>query len=240
MEKLLICIPVVCNAVVFSECLEQILYKRNIHIIIQDNNASEDVKERLEHYRQYPQVEVWVKDKNQYVVPAWNDFIEHFLVQKKWDRLIILNSDLTLNKFWWDKCQTIWSINPEYVIIPNVINDKTKMYEEVGSEYSAVINIPDGKGIPGVFVTLNRNQAQTVYPLPPCLKIWYSDTWIMELVAAADFPISIFEGLLAFHHVSTSIHRVPEALQVIEEDKIAFEETVKPALEAIIKLFKNN
>lgn len=239
MEKFLICIPVIVNSVVFDECMQQILYKRDVHILIIDNNAEETVKERLKFYKQYPQVTVWHNKINEYVVRPWQTFIDYFLDHDKWDRLIILNSDLTLSVKWWDICQKIWELYPDEILIPNIIDDKTKMYDNFEHQEFNSIIISEGKGIPGVFITLNKKQAELISPLPSELKIWFSDTWVFELLSAAGYKISLETTFLAFHHTSTSIHRVPEALEVIEEDKIAWKNIVEPKMQEKIKQLKN-
>jgi len=160
--NLLICVPVIRNAVVFDEMMNQVMYKRNVTVIILDNNASEDVKEKIQHYMQYPQIKVWVNMENEFVVKPWNRFIKYFL-DSDFDRLIIMNSDLTLNKNWADVCNKLFDSNPEYTLTPKISDDKRLMFETI-LPTNKIHVVTDGVGIPGVFITLSKDQAQCVYP----------------------------------------------------------------------------
>jgi GT2 family glycosyltransferase len=239
--RLLVCIPVVVNGVVLAECLEQIIHKRHIHVLILDNGATEDVKEVLTKYKEYPQVEVWTQEKNVFVNFAWNMFIQHFLVNdEKHDRLIIMNSDLTLNNDWWEVCKNTWEVRPSAVLTPNVIDDKTQMFSPIKNKVLEDLKyVHDGKGIPGVFITLSRKQAKLVFPLPANrIKIWFGDTIIFETLAAAGYPIYVVKDLLAFHHTSTTVNEISGIHEIIEQDKKEWEESVKLELEEKIKKLK--
>lgn len=238
MEKLLICLPVVKNPDVLAECVAQIMYKREIHLIILLNGADQDVKDLLYGtYAQYSQILIWENKENVFVTAAWNRFMEHFLMNEPYNRIIIINSDLTLQKNWDQILRLAWEECPDYVITPNVINDKTQMYEDIiiQNEGHFVVDNP-----PGIFITLDREQCELVYPIPSEIRVWFNDTWIMGLLKAVNTPMIMVSNLLAFHHVSTSVNSIGGIHEVIEEDKIAWTTIVKPRMEDKIKQIKND
>lgn len=235
--NILICIPVVKNGVVLRECVDQILYKRNVHILILDNGADPDVKEALYHYDQYPQVTIWHNSINKFVTEPWNTFLDHF-IKSEYDRLIIMNSDITLNKEWWDVCIGLFKELPGLTIVPTISDDKRLMYEKVKKKHH-IERIPENKGIPGIFITFSKLHAKAIYPIPSDIKVWFGDAFIYELLYACNYSAYIASDLLCFHHTSTNVNSIEGIHKIIEEDKIAWNTKVKAELEKRIEKLKN-
>lgn len=236
MEKFLIFIPVVKNPDVLKECLNAIMYKRNVDIIILLNGADEDIKQLVNiHYRQYPQIMIWENLTNEYVNKPWNQAIKFFLDHHEWDRLIIMNNDLTCQLDWDLVCREIWKYNLDYILIPTISNDKTKMYEHI----PIVPMIGEYLENPaGVFITLNHKQAQLVYPIPEDLRVWFGDSYIFQLLRADGYTIARPYNLLAFHHTSMHVKSIEGILEIIEQDKITWQDAVEPILQEKIKQIK--
>lgn len=236
MEKWLIFIPVVKNQHVLSEAVDQILWKRDIHLIILLNGADKEVCDTVyEKYAIYPQVTVWNQDVNSFVTNAWNSAINHFLNSPEYDRLFIMNSDLTLQCDWDLILRMIWEEYPNIILTPKVIDDKTKMYEHIQVN---ITKLSYSNNPAGIFIALNKKMAELVYPIPSEIRIWFNDSYLYQLLEASGYEIMIPDNLLAFHHVSTTIHRVEGALEIIEQDKIAWRDIVEPMLQEKIKQIK--
>jgi hypothetical protein len=234
--RLLITIPCLTNGVVLRECVEQVLHKRGITLLLLDNGATDDVKEAIQFYSQYPQVIVKSNPENVFVNPAWNFFIE-FFIAGDYDRLLILNSDLTMNVNWFNKALFIWEfIGADYIIVPTISNDKTKMFEEP-SPGNQIKVIPH-TGVAGVFITLTKDQAKTVYPIPREIKVWFGDTWIYTILGELGVIFVTTANILAFHHTSTSITSTDGIREIIEQDKLEWHDVVYPLMQEKIKHLK--
>lgn len=238
MEKWLIFIPVVKNHHVLIEAVEQVLHKRGIHLIILLNGADQEVIDAVhERYIEYPQVTLWQNDVNCYVTGAWNMAIGHFLAFRAWDRLFIMNSDITLNKSWDLVLREIWKHAPDLIITPNIIDDKTLMYQPVDIEDGKLTELDNPAG---VFITLTKKQAELISPIPSEIRIWFNDAYIHSILKAAGYRIVMPSNFLGYHHVSTTIHRVENALEIIEEDKAMWRDIVEPLMQEKIKQLKDD
>lgn len=238
MEKWLFFIPVLKNSDVLKECVNQIMYKRNVDIIILLNGADDDVKELVYGtYSQYPQFMIWENKENVYVTSAWNQAIKFFKDHHEWDRLFILNSDLTLQVDFDKVCREVWEYNPDYVLTPKVLNDKTKMYDHIPIIPGIMTKVDNPAGI---FITLNHKQAEIVYPIYEEVRVWFNDFIIYSLLKAAGYEIYTPSTLLAFHHDSTHVKSLNGILDIIEEDKVNFKTIVEPLLQERIKQLKTN
>lgn len=215
--RILVCIPVVKNVHVLDECLKQVLGKENVDVMILLNGADADVVEYCEKYDFVDGIIIAHNKTNEYVTAAWNYFMWKFLNLRHWDRLIIMNSDLTLCDDWDVKVRSMWSIEPNYVIVPVVVDDKNLVYNSTSSS----CQIKDTPNPPGIFITLTRSQVEQVYPIPEEIKIWFNDNWIYAILNAYGNRIITPDYLLAFHHTSTHVKN-QWALDIIEEDKKAW------------------
>jgi hypothetical protein len=88
--------------------------------------------------------------------------------------------------------------------VPYTVHDKQMMYTDVPMKAKRTL-VHKGEGIPGIFITLSREQAKAVYPIPEEIKVWFGDSYLYPLLDASGYSISISHDLLAFHHTSMSI-----------------------------------
>lgn len=235
-ERILVCIPCIVNPHVIKECVQSILYKPDVHIILLDNGADQDVKDLLSEYAKYENVNVWQNHQNEYVTKAWNLFMNYFLQSELWDRLIIMNSDLVMQKEWDRIIRTLWRDSPDLILSPNVVEDKTKLYDSLSSNNHKEVR--DAPNPPGIFITLNKRQTSLVHPIPEEIKIWFNDGWIYKILNSLSYYAVTPLNLIAFHHTSESIKRVPEAREIIEQDKIAWRDIVEPKMQEKINQLK--
>ena len=236
MEKWLICIPVVKNPDVLRECLDQIMHKRGVHITVLLNGADQDVKNFAKPLSDYLQITIAENSENVYVTKAWNLFLNLFINSDEYDRLIILNSDLSMQFDWARILRLVWEENPEYVVTPNVIHDKLDIFKHIPIEVGEISTVDNP---PGIFITFNKEMAKAVYPIPEQIRVWFNDSYIYAILKALNYPIVTVSNLMCFHHVSTSVNSIAGIHEVIEQDKIAWKEIVEPKLQEKIKQLKN-
>lgn len=232
MEKILICIPVVKNPDVLKECLDQVMHKHNVHILILLNGADQNVKNYVHSLNDYPQIAVLENSENVFVTAAWNLFLKLFIESNEYQRLIIMNSDLSMQYNWDRILRLLWEENPDYVVTPNIIHDKLQIFQYIPIVLEGTFII---KNPPGIFITLDREMAKAVYPIPKEIRVWFNDTYIYAILKALKYPIVMLGNLLAFHHVSTSVNSISGVHEIIEQDKIAWKEIVEPMLNEKIK-----
>lgn len=237
--KILVCIPVLYNGVVLEECLSHLVNRPNVDILVLDNGADADVKLVLHDFQMLHGIKVWHNSTNEFVNRPWNDFINHFLDSTEYDHLCIMNSDLYLQEDWADILQKRWTVDPDEVLSPHIIDDKTMMEKPIGREPAKADVLETGP--PGVFITLNRMQAKLVYPLPfDIVKIWFGDTYIYDLLRADGYHVLAPINFLAFHHWSTTLERLPLRDKLLEQDKQAWETLGKERLQQTIQKLKQH
>jgi len=235
-ERILICIPCIVNPHVIKECVQSILYKPNVHIILLDNGADQDVKDLLLGYAKYGNVNVWQNNQNEYVNKPWNVFMKYFMNSELWDRLIIMNSDLVMHMNWDIILNMLWKEGPDLIMVPTLLDDKTEMFRSTIRKKE----MKESPNPPGIFITLNKRQCELVYPIPEeKIKVWFGDGWIYAILNAMGYKVFTPRSLKAFHHTSESVNRVPGVKEIIEEDKIAWRDAVEQIMKERIQQLKN-
>lgn len=201
--KILVAIPFLCGGLSSKETLDSI---KGTDVFALNNGADKEVVDVLDQYQFHKRVDL---PDNIYVNPAWNIFIKYFL-DSYYDRLIIMNNDLTMGEGWKEVCEKHWETNPHDVVLPDLTEDKELRSGKV-----------DG-GTPGVFITMNRKQAGMVYPIPDYVKVWFGDEWIFKILRSK-YDTIILHGLKAKHYGSTSI-KTPDIHYQISVDKIRWKQ----------------
>lgn len=222
-SRILVGIPVVTGAHHCKAAIDSV--KGGADVLIIDNGADQEVKVMLDGYAEDDRIHVETNPKNIYVNPAWNQILEYFLKWGRYERLIIMNSDLSMGYLWDLVCSAQWSKDEDAILVP-VINPKEYIYPAPYLLPATLVK----EGTPGVFITLNRKQAKIVHPIPDTLKIWFGDNFIYEVLRGCGYETVIPPNLIATTQWSQTIKRIPEAAAIIEQDKIEWlkcEEKVK-------------
>lgn len=235
--RILIAIPIIINPVVAKEAIEQVINKVDVTVLLCNNGGGHVIDSLFADYRHKENVIIWKKDHNVYVNPIWNEFIAYFINSNQYDRLIIMNSDLTLQNDWDEILRNRWKTNPSEIIVPDVTDDKRKVYLPIYTYFDGYTQVYSNT--PGIFITLNKSQARVVYPIPEECKIWFGDTWIFTILIEGDQKIVIPYNFIAFHHHSTSVQKVPGIHAMIELDKIAWENSMQDKMINKIKKLKD-
>lgn len=195
--KILVGIPCLFGAAHTKESIDSVINEAAVLLI--DNGAEKSVKDVISKYNCH---KIHNKD-NLFVNPAWNQIISFFL-NSDYDSLVIMNSDLIMNKGWSD---VLKSVEEDIIAVPNM---------GAAAQDSEVYS-----GTPGVFIHLNKTQARIIYPITSCIKVWYGDNWVYEILRSLGYKTVVYHKLIATHYHSGSqnVSRVKGISEIIEEDK---------------------
>lgn len=203
-----------------KEAIDSIIDKEDVDVLIIDNGADASVKAMLEEYKDRLNLAIIQNPENIYVNPAWNQILEFFIKRPIYDYLLIMNSDLVLHKDWEDVLDKYLSRYPEIIPIPIISDDRNILKREIELkfDYTQVY-----EGTPGVLIILNKTHAQSIYPIPETIKVWFGDNWIYEGLRKLNYSTIVLNNLLSFHSGSQTVERVKGVSQIIEQDKIEWE-----------------
>jgi GT2 family glycosyltransferase len=193
--KILVAIPVISGAEHTKMAIDSVVGEADVLVI--DNNADDLTK--LVLLREH--IAVIENDKNEYVNFAWNQSIYYFL-ESDYDTLIIMNSDLIMQPGWSKK------LDQSQICIP--------------TDGSHIEDVVVTEGTPGVFIHLNREMAEIVFPIPDdYIKIWWGDYFTYEVLRRLGYQTVVKAGLIANHYNggSQSVNIVPDKESIIEQDK---------------------
>lgn len=229
-NDILVAIPVLTGSDHCKAAIDSVFPKEGVQILIADNGAEESVKEMLKVYTAQP---IYFErfHQNIFVNPVWNTFLKTFL-SSSYERLVIMNSDLLMQSQWVEVVNNRWTINPDEILLP--VMDELRDINPAVSNAQVVI-----EGTPGVFITLNRKQAEMVYPIPEDIKIWFGDLWIFTILRELGYQTVIPENLLAKHFWSSTVSRLPGISELIEHDKIQWADVVEPLMRQRIQFLKD-
>ena len=177
--KFLVSIPMLYAAQCCKETLNSFVGLDNVDILIGDNGADIDVKLVISEFENSKNIFIIREPENIYVNPIWNKFIKYFIDNPQYDYLIIVNSDLPIQRDFAKVLENRLSINPDEIPIPTLNTDKNILTQTVD------INIQEAQvvdsGTAGVFIVISRKLANIVYPIPPEIKVWFGDNWIYDI-----------------------------------------------------------
>lgn len=197
--------------------IESVARTYDVDLLLIDNGAEKSVKDLIKTYEAAPDVFVISNPENVYVNPAWNQIINFFLLNDKYDYLVIMNSDLILQKDWKKVMDFYFKVYPDVIPLPVIGSDSTVYDKEIELvfEHHEVF-----KGTPGVLIVINRKHAKIVYPIPDYIKVWFGDNWIFEILRSLKYRTIVIQNLLAYHAWSQNVNKVEGIHEIIEQDKI--------------------
>jgi hypothetical protein len=215
--RYLVGIPCLYGAEHCKEAIESVVHEPNVDVLLIDNGAEQRVKELFTRYQAKKNVTIIRNEVNIYVNPAWNQIISHFL-KSNYDYLLIMNSDLILQKDWNKVLDYYFSEYPNIIPIPTIGNDSKMGEVSLNFDYIEVSG-----GTPGVLIILNKKHAELIYPIPETLKVWFGDNWIYEGLRKLGYKTLVLKNLLSYHSWSYTVSRVKGISEIIEQDKIEWE-----------------
>ncbi len=231
--KILVSIPCLYGAEYVRESINSIAYEKNVDVLLIDNGADAGTKFVIHSFFNNENVEVIENETNLYVNKAWQQSIDYFL-KSEHSHLIIMNSDLFMQPNWSEVVFNRLKINPNESIIPNIIDDKNFEFIPKSLEVSEAKIVTSGT--PGVFIMLNKKQAEKVSELPfDICRIWFGDEWIYTILRSTGDETIVPSNLYSYHLWSATLNQVPRIHELIEEDKQRWEEIGKPEMFKKIK-----
>ncbi len=229
-NDILVAIPVLTGPDHCKAAIDSVFQKEGVQVLILDNGSDASVKEMLKQYTSQP-ICFERFPQNIFVNPVWNVAMRIFL-NSSYERLIIMNSDLIMQDRWSEVVRNRWAVNPHEILLP-VMDELREVDVAVSNRQVAT------EGTPGVFITLNKKQAEMVYPIPEDIKVWFGDLWVFTILRELGYQTVIPENLLAKHFWSSTVSRLPGISEIIEEDKIQWAEVVEPLMRQRIQFLKD-
>lgn len=209
-----------------TECIESVVYKDNVDVLLIDNNAETALKHTINTYeKRLNNVFVIRNDVNMYVNYGMNQVMYNFLTRPEYDYCILLNSDVVMHPDWDIVLRNRLAVDPNESTMPTMIDDKHFSNVNITTEYQEGTVITGG--VNGAFTVLNRKQVEVVYPIPESIRIWYGDNFWYSIVRGMGHFTRRAPNLLGYHCASQNVSRVPEAGEIIEQDKIAWANSVE-------------
>lgn len=221
--RYLIGIPCLYGATHTRMSIESVSDIEGVDLLLIDNGAEQSVKDIINEFAPHPNVTVIHNDKNIYVNPAWNQILEHFLTsENNYDYVLIMNSDLGLNKNWVNVLDEYLTRVPYAIPYPVVTDDPENLTKEVNSVPSETELTG---GVPGVLIVLHKKHARKVYPIPDVIKVWFGDNWIFLKLRNTGYKIFQLDNFLAYnyHNGSQNVNLVEGIKEIIENDKQEWE-----------------
>lgn len=218
--KYLVGIPCLYGAGHTKKAIESVAGKANVDIVLIDNGAEPAVKSLLGVYECRDNVTVIRNEENIFVNPAWNQIIKHFIDHPEYDYLLIMNSDLILQKDWNLLLDLYFENYPDIIPLPVILNDSTVhgMNINLTLQHEQVF-----EGTPGVLIILNKKHVKIVYPIPSYIKVWFGDNWIFDILRVVGYQTVIAKNLLSYHAWSQNVSKVEGIHDIIENDKSEWE-----------------
>lgn len=218
--KILVVIPCLYGVDHTREAIESVINKPDVDLLLIDNGAEKGVKDLITNYISgHVNIFRATFEHNIYVNPAWQYGITVFLNSAQYTHLIIMNSDLIMQRDWDLVLRKRWAINSDEICIPVIGN--AKHMDRVNPEISPAQLVHEGT--PGVFITLSRKQVEIINPLPSECLVWFGDQWIYEILRECGYQTVIPSNLISYHYWSQNVQKVAGISEIIEEDKRQWE-----------------
>ncbi len=239
--KILCSIPCLFGPIHTKEAIDSVYGKESVDVLLIDNGAEESIKNLFPNY---PSTHIISNPQNVFVNPAWQQIIDYFLQHEEYSHLIIMNSDLVMQKNWSEVVINRLEENPDEICIPKIIEDKFFMTRDnMGIFRTLDIDTKPSEcqivteGTPGVFIVMNRKQVNIISPLPTECKIWFGDQFIYTILRSLGYTTVIPDNLLSYHYWSQNVQKVQGISEMIEEDKVNWTNVAEPKMKKIIKEF---
>lgn len=203
--KILSIVPVLYDPTWTKLCLKHI----KDDLIVIDNGSPDEVKKVIEPYDKI------VNEKNIYVNPVWNQAMRIF-IESDYDLLALVSSDVVLMHNWKKFVLNAWE--EKTIILPNVIDAKPEnlVLDFIMDKERTLID-----EFAGIFLLLDRQMVNIVYPIPETIKIWFGDNWINNKLKEKGYKSYVYKYFYCVHGHSRSVSGLQNiGKNIIEQDKI--------------------
>ncbi len=234
--KILVSIPCLFNGAMCNEAIASVAEKEFVSVLLIDNGSDEDVKEVINKWSKLPNVYVINNPQNVYVNKAWGQAVDFFVNNIEYSHLIIMNSDLVMHSKWDRVLINRLAENINEITIPKVIDDKFFNGNDIDMSVSESEKVYSGTA--GIFIVLSRKLVELINPIPTECLVWFGDQYIYTVLRSLGYETVIPNNLLCYHAHSQTVSRVPGISEIIERDKIAWNEIVEPRMLDLIEKLK--
>lgn len=209
--NLLVGVPVFRVVDLTRKCLISLL-EFPAEVLVVDNNADPDIKLLLNN-ELANKVHIIHNEENMYCNGGWNQILQYG-IERGYDVVGLGSSDVILHPGWYNAIRER-AKHPKEVWLPRVGDGPTKFdYEDVEEVRG---------GLAGFFTFMPIEAAKIVYPIPSTIRHWFGDQYMFEKLRREGWNTVIINDMRAYHQQSAITLRVPEAYNVIEQDKVAWE-----------------
>ena len=198
---ILVGVPCYKDGPMVDRCLRSLREPR-VQILVVDHGSAPDVKQVLDGRGIVIRNEV-----NRYVNPAWNQMMEWFLREVRYDLLVLANSDLVMTAGWSAKLRAHCAVNRQEQVIFGKIDRQRSM---------------------GAFFAMTRGAVRAAFPIPDDILIYGGDDFIFEVNRRVGFSESVVDDLTMFHAVSGTISKSPELWEIGHRDNARWHHHVLP------------
>lgn len=236
--------PCMRNAEATEASIKSII-SANVDLLLIDNGADESVKTVIRKYdTENMNVFVLRHDINIYVHGAWNEALKWFLttdeytIAEKYDIICIANNDFVLQYQWAEALQSNLDKYPNDIMICTNVNSLHELTIPVNVDE---VNCYDATSVAGIFIILNRKQAELIYPIPEKIKIWYGDNWIYDILRGTGSRTIVVDNIKGYHYNggSQTVSTVSGIAEIIEQDKVAWKNIIRPKMIEYIEKMNN-
>lgn len=158
--------------------------------------------------------------------PAWNQLLAAALAEHP-TMIVLANNDIKVAPGWLDPIVRELAKNDQRYFLPNgdLHNDDTLDDDaRAGAEKFAGQTLP-GRG--GWCIFFPPEAVKAFMPIPDALKLWYGDDYIHEVLKRKGYRCESVMDSFVLHYLSKTVEVVPNKVQIVEQDRIAFEAIMK-------------
>lgn len=190
-----------------------------VAIIVIDNGSTEPGIQ--EYYQSVLGLVVHRNRENEGVSVAWNQGLRIALGLEA-GAICLSNNDVEAERSIFTAVDRALSENPKSYTLPYMpckLDDLRKR----GHEYAAA---GLGKYLPGRAgwcMFFPRAAVTEFYPVPECLKLWYSDDYIHDVLRVHGWQPLVAKGAIMWHYGSLSLFSYPGYVERIAKDREAYE-----------------
>lgn len=186
-------------------------------IILIDNGSIDNIYSLIQ---KYPELNInYVRNKeNLGVNPAWNQGIQ----LAKYELITILNNDIIINRFFFEKIKEAMNDNKVGIVIPETVLDKERVKLASIGQQVKVTNITTG--LQGWAFTIRREIIEKAGLIPEKYKFWFGDNYLFNQTSKAGYLVQKMNNNYIYHYGSITLQKVAKSREIQEERRLYAEQ----------------
>lgn len=202
---ILIGVPCYKDGPMVARCLAS-LAEPGVQLLLVDNGSAADVKHAI-----FRKGIVIRNEVNRYVNPAWNQIMELFLAEHRYDLLVLANSDLVLDAGWAAKL-------------------RARSHAGVKAQVLFGIDAPRKRSTLGAFFAMTPRVVAACCPIPEDLLVMGGDDFIFHVARGIGSTEHVIEDLTMMHVERGTYDKSPEVWKIARRDTKRWRKDVLPKL----------